>query len=157
MPPGLREEFVWSLQAVFQHKLLSRASRPSRFPGRRVISLLCATAMKTLALRLLNLILAASSAFAATMEGTIKDPSGAVIPGVTIELRDETAAQATTLRADSAGQFRAVGLAAGRYQLKIVHRGFQPYTEAAILETNQTSSLEIRLKIAEIELKLQVG
>ena len=106
---------------------------------------------------MLSLILAASSALAATVEGTIKDPSGAVIPGIAIELRDETAAQATTLRTDSAGRFRAVNLPAGRYQIKIVHPEFQAYTETAIIENDQTASLEIRLKTAELEQKLQAG
>src|SRR5260370_5615348 len=98
--------------------------------------------MKPLVLRLLYLILAASSGVAATVEGTSKDPSGAVIPGAAIELRSENAGRTTTLRADSAGRFRAVDLPAGRYEIKIVHPGFQAYTQAAVIQDTQTAALE---------------
>jgi hypothetical protein len=58
---------------------------------------------------------------AATLTGTVRDPSEAVVPAVTIELRDDATGQATSIQADPAGQFQASNLRAGRYQITIAH------------------------------------
>jgi len=94
---------------------------------------------------------------AATIVGTIRDPSGAVIPNVTVELRADTSGKQTLLRADTSGGFRAPGLPAGPYHIKIDHPGFQTYTEDAVLEDNQTNAFEFHLEIAKVEQKLSVA
>jgi hypothetical protein len=108
--------------------------------------------------RILVLILANSVAvFALTLVGTIRDPSGAVIPGVTVDLIAEATGRPLTVRADSGGQFRATGLTAGQYQIKISHSGFQLYTQTVAVEENQTTAVEIRLEIAQNVQELRVS
>src|SRR6266478_2862292 len=80
-------------------------------------------------LRIFILTLASSVAgFAVTLVGGVRDPSGAVIPGVSIELSAEATGQSRTIMADSSGQFREAGLAPGQYLIKVAHPGFQLYT-----------------------------
>src|SRR5262249_7602734 len=109
-------------------------------------------------MRLLLLILAAgATASAATIVGTVRDPSGAVIPGAAIELRSEVTGKQTAITADAVGRFRAPGLAAGSYQIKIEHSGFRTYSQAAVLEDTQTNAFEFRLETAEVEQAVQVA
>src|SRR5260370_4815307 len=109
-------------------------------------------------LRILFLSLASSVAgFAVTLVGTVRDPSGAVIPGVSIELSSEATGQPRTILTDSSGQFRAAGLAPGPYQINVAHSGFQLYSQTVAVEENQTTAVEIRLEIAKIVQDLRVS
>jgi hypothetical protein len=94
--------------------------------------------------------LSAAALSAATVTGTVRDPSEAVVPAVTIELRDDATGQSTSIQADPAGQFHASNLRAGRYQITIAHPGFQAYTQTVNLEESSPARIEIRLKLAEI-------
>ena len=60
----------------------------------------------------------------ATIEGTLTDTSGGVIPGVTIEVQGETLARSAVT--DAAGFYRAVALPPGRYTVTATLAGFQP-------------------------------
>src|SRR6266540_7240709 len=109
-------------------------------------------------LKILVLILANSATgFAVTLVGTIRDSSGALIPGVAVELIAEAAGPTITLNADATGQFRATNLSAGPYLIKIAHSGFQLYTQTVAVEANQTNAIEIRLEVAKIIKELRAG
>ena len=109
-------------------------------------------------LRIFILTLASSVAgFAVTLVGGVRDPSGAAIPGVSIELSAEATGQSRTILADSSGQFRAAGLAPGQYLIKVAHPGFQLYTQTVAVEENQTTAVEIRLEIEKIIQDLRVS
>src|SRR5260370_38275991 len=109
-------------------------------------------------LRILVLILANSVAnFAVTLVGTVRDSSGAVIPEVTVELTAQAPGLPLTIQTDTNGQFRAVNLSAGSYQIKIAHSGFQLHTETVAVEANQTNAVEIRLEVAKIVQEARVS
>src|SRR5262245_53155755 len=62
----------------------------------------------------------------ATLQGTVTDPQGAVLPGVQITLRSqETGVERNTLT-DSAGHYLVPSLAVGTYRLEARLSGFQP-------------------------------
>ena len=85
-----------------------------------------------------------------TLVGAVRDSSGALIPAVTVELTAQAPGPPLIIRTDTSGQFRAANLSAGPYQIKIVHAGFQPYTQTVEVEANQTNAVEIRLEVAKI-------
>jgi outer membrane receptor protein involved in Fe transport len=58
----------------------------------------------------------AASAQSASVSGTVRDETGGVLPGVTIELRAGTGAPVQSV-SDNQGSFRVDGLAAGHYQV----------------------------------------
>ena len=58
-----------------------------------------------------------------TIEGTIKDTSGAVLPGVTVEARSDNGAVLSTTTNES-GMYRFPSLAPGMYALKVTLQGF---------------------------------
>lgn len=70
-------------------------------------------------------ILLAQFAQRGGIEGTVFDPSGAVVPGAQITLLDLAQNQARQINADTAGHFEFNNLTAGQYQLTASLQGFE--------------------------------
>lgn len=81
--------------------------------------------MKTL-LILAALALGPAAAFAqTTLAGTVKDPSGAVVPGVTVEASSPVLIEKIrTATTDAAGQYRIESLQPGTYTVTFTLAGF---------------------------------
>jgi protocatechuate 3,4-dioxygenase beta subunit len=62
---------------------------------------------------------------ASSIGGTVRDTSGAVLPGVTVEISSPALAEGTrTVTTDGAGQYRFSNLRSGLYRVKFVLKGF---------------------------------
>ena len=82
--------------------------------------------VRTLAALMVTLLMAwpaAAQEQRGTIEGTIKDTSGAVLPGVTVEARSDNGAALSTTTNES-GVYRFPSLAPGMYALKVTLQGF---------------------------------
>jgi outer membrane receptor for ferrienterochelin and colicin len=85
----------------------------------------------------------------ASIEGTIRDSSGGVLPGVTVEARSPSLAGVETTLTDANGAYRFPALRAGRYEVTATLQGFQP-----------AKSSDVRLELGQvlkIDLAMQVG
>jgi hypothetical protein len=101
---------------------------------------------------------AQGSRVAAALEGTVKDSSGAVIPGAAIVLRNTSTNQARTMETDAVGSFHAEALAVGSYEVRVERAGFAPYRNAEIdLSLGQTLQVEIILVPASSAGKITVN
>jgi Carboxypeptidase regulatory-like domain len=91
---------------------------------------------------------------AATISGTVKDPSGAVIAGTRIEISGGSLAEPLVLSSDGAGKFSSPDLTPGEYLVQATHDGFEPLTESITLDT----SLEVQLilEIAHVRTEISV-
>ena len=58
--------------------------------------------------------------------GTVRDPTGAVVPDAEIEIRDLATASPPTTRSARDGGFVFVAVQPGRYTLTAIAKGFQP-------------------------------
>ncbi len=67
---------------------------------------------------------AAAQSNAATLTGTVNDPTGAVIPKATIAVTDEASGVVRTTASDEAGFFSLVGVPVGAYDVKVSAQGF---------------------------------
>src|SRR3989442_2127426 len=88
----------------------------------------------------------------ASITGTVKDPSGAVLPGVTVEAASpaliEKVRSAVT---DGTGQYRIVDLRAGTYAVTFTLTGFNPYRREGIeLPGSFTASVNADLKVGAL-------
>src|SRR5687767_5586231 len=92
----------------------------------------------------LSLFLLPSLAFAqGTLTGTVRDQSGAVLPGVTVEASSPALIEKTrTAVTDSAGQYRIPGLNPGTYTLTFTLSGFNIVQRSGI-ELGGTATLTI--------------
>ena len=101
---------------------------------------------------LFALLLPAAASAQATLAGVVKDSSGAVMPGVTVEAAsDALIEKVRTATTDSAGQFRIVDLPAGSYNVTFTLTGFATVKRLGIeLTGNRTASVDTDLKVGEV-------
>src|SRR5438477_13186878 len=71
------------------------------------------------------LLLAAQSATTGALRGTVVDPAGAVVPGVTVTLLNPTTGQAQTTMTDAKGLYAFSLLAPGTYDVEFFAQGFK--------------------------------
>ena len=84
---------------------------------------------------------------AATLTGTVTDPSGAVVPGVTVVVHsEETGADVRSVTTNAAGGFNITNLPAGRYTVTLKSSGFQTYVaKEVILNVAEKKTLDVAL------------
>ena len=106
----------------------SIGNSPSRFEGVRM-----RTGHRGVKLVLfLVLSLVAASALAqgtsSTISGTVRDSSGAVVPGATIDVANAETGRVRSITTDATGRYRVTGLEAGHYSVKASLEGFKTTT-----------------------------
>jgi hypothetical protein len=82
------------------------------------------------------------SAFASTggsIAGTVADPSGGVMPDVTVTVRNTDTGIAQRIITNSEGFYAFPTLPEGRYELQMEHSGFQPYRGGGVLVTSNAA------------------
>ncbi len=122
---------------------------------RRISLFVAATAM----------ILIANVTFAQTtsgdLVGTVKDPTGAIIPNASVTVTNEATGVTVSINSGESGEFRAKNLLPGSYDLVVSSSGFQPYTLHGItVELNKTSTTNVTMSIganATVEVSAQAG
>ena len=108
--------------------------------------------LKYLALR--AVLLVPSSAFAqATLTGTVRDNSGLVLPGVTVEAASPALIEKVrTAVTDASGQYRIVDLRAGVYTLTFSLSGFNVVKRESItLAGTQVLNIPIDMRVGGIQ------
>jgi Carboxypeptidase regulatory-like domain/Peptidase family M1 domain len=94
--------------------------------------------------------LSALIASAAAINGVVKDPSGAVVTGAAVELREVPGpGSPKNSRTDTAGAFRFNNLSGSHYRVRVTQNGFKPFESDVNMEPGKDASLEIKLEIAE--------
>ena len=85
-----------------------------------------------------------------TIAGLVVDPSGAVLPGVTVTLRQPAAAVARASVTDQRGAFSSPLLPVGDYELTAGLAGFEARRLAIRLTVGQTAHVRIELVLAGV-------
>src|SRR5881392_2059919 len=85
----------------------------------------------------------------ASITGTVKDPSGAVLPGVTVEAASDVLIEKSRSSiTDSAGLYRIVDLRPGTYTLTFTLPGFSTVKREGIeLTGSATLTIPVELKV----------
>src|SRR5215510_5659408 len=83
-----------------------------------------------------------------TIQGTVTDPTGAVIPQATINARNVATGVETSRNTNAAGLYVLSPLAPGEYTVKVAAVGFQTVTrEHIVVEALATIGLNIEMKV----------
>jgi outer membrane receptor protein involved in Fe transport len=91
----------------------------------------------------------AQSATTGSIEGTVVDPNGAAVPGVSVTVSGANLIQAQTATTDDGGRFRVLNLPPGRYTVAIEEtRGFARFERSNIeVNLSRTTSVDARLEL----------
>ena len=99
------------------------------------------------------LVPAASAQTAATVSGTVLDPTGLVIPGVTVTARSGATGLTRTTVTGPEGRFVIAQLPPGVYEVRAEIQGFKPHVRPEVaLAVAQTLSLNITLQVGEVSI-----
>src|SRR5262245_43137979 len=90
------------------------------------------------------------------INGTVKDPNGAVVAGAQVTIRNEATGETRDAVTDNQGRFKVEGLAPGGYKITINREGFKTAERAVSIESGKTATVETKLEIAETRAEITV-
>jgi hypothetical protein len=88
-----------------------------------------------------------------SISGKVADPSGALIPGVRIEITGATLPGPLVLTSDASGKFSSPDLKPGTYTLRLSRDGFEPLVETVDL----TGGVNLQLSLAIARQRVDVN
>src|SRR5437867_460244 len=101
---------------------------------------------------------AAGQAIQSTILGTVTDPSGAVVSGATVIVKNEGTSFERTMVTDENGDYRVAGLETGNYQVSISAPGFKTYVQAnVVLDVSQIKRVDARLQLGQVSEQVTVA
>ena len=82
-----------------------------------------------------------------SVTGTVVDPTGAVVPGATVEIRNPVSAFDRSAVTDSSGRFTIPNVPFNPYHLTVTGQGFAPYVQDIEVRSVVPVSLSISLQV----------
>ena len=95
----------------------------------------------------LSVTLAFGQIATTSLRGTIKDPSGALVPGATITITDNGTGKSSTATANSDGLYSFSQIMPAKYTIRVTATGFGGQTKTAELLVNQPANIDFELKV----------
>ena len=99
---------------------------------------------------------AAQAVSSASVTGTVRDASDAVVPGATVQIRSSDTNRMWQTVADDRGRFRLLYLPVGDYRLSVEIGGFATANVNLTLAIGQALDVPIVLKLAGVDASVQV-
>src|SRR3984885_3447754 len=97
-----------------------------------------------------------TAATSGTIQGSITDPAGAVVPGATITITNTGTQASRTFTADSRGFYVSGPLIPGDYQVKVTAPGFSTVSATTVVQVGTTTSGNIKLAVGNSAQTVQV-
>ncbi len=92
-----------------------------------------------------------------TIQGTVTDANGAVVPGANVEIKNLDTNSSKTLTTDDGGRFVALALPPGNYSVTISKQGFATaVAEKLELTVGQALNLPVSMKISQVEERVTI-
>jgi hypothetical protein len=93
---------------------------------------------------------ARAQAIQSTILGTVKDPTGAVVTGATVTVKNEGTSYERSMVTDESGDYRIAGLGVGSYQVSVTAPGFKTFLQSRIvLDSSQIKRVDAALEVGE--------
>src|SRR5215470_12295498 len=113
-------------------------------------------AMSRLATLTLTLLLIAAAAFGqgggnAALNGTVTDPTGAVIAGARVTLTQIDTEVKRTANSNANGQFSVPALPPAAYRVSVVAPGFKTFVQEVTLLADQIGSLQVPMQLGQTQ------
>jgi len=92
------------------------------------------------------------------LQGTVKDPSGAVIPGATVTATAPALIGAKVVVTDSAGYYRFANLPPGTYTITVKAQGFDSLKRTGlIIQAGHLPTVDLTMKLGSVNTVVEVN
>src|SRR6266571_6639965 len=92
-----------------------------------------------------------------TIQGSVTDANGAVMPGATVEIKNLDTNIFKTLTTDEGGRFVALALPPGKYSVTVSKQGFATaVAEQVDLTVGQALNLPVAMKVSGVEARVTI-
>jgi Carboxypeptidase regulatory-like domain len=99
----------------------------------------------------------AQIAGAGNIQGTVTDPTGAVIPNAIVTLTEESTQVKRTAKSDSGGVYIFPNINVGTYSVTVGSSGFETYTKTGnVLEVGSNISINVTMTVGRADQKVEV-
>src|SRR5580704_14854660 len=88
--------------------------------------------------------------------GTVKDPSGAVVPGAKVEVKASTLVGEKSANTDNSGYYRFANLPPGTYTITVAGNGFETAKRELALEVGHLPTVDFVLEIGKASQVVEV-
>ena len=93
----------------------------------------------------------------ASLTGTVRDATGAVLPRASVVLSNIATGATRSLETNSAGEYLAAALPPGQYDISVVATGFRRYqARGATLRVAQKARIDITLQVGDVNSEVTV-
>src|SRR5579864_2222462 len=131
-----------------------RASRPAQGES---FSMTSNRLVLRIVLLLVTLCAAAWAQDTGAITGTVRDNSGAVIPGADVKLRSGAGGNDRATKTNSDGDYLAAGLPGGTYDITISSQGFKTFkAEGIVLRVAQKARVDATLTVGQVATEVVV-
>jgi hypothetical protein len=83
-----------------------------------------------------------------TVQGTVRDPSGALVPGASVRIADPTSGYQQTAQTDAQGEYRFLNVPFHIYTVRVEAAGFQTMEKSFDVETAIPTTVDFTLSVA---------
>jgi Carboxypeptidase regulatory-like domain/TonB dependent receptor len=102
--------------------------------------------------------MAQSQASTGQIVGTVKNPSGELVPGATVVVMNAATGLSRTSTSDEQGGFRAVSLPSGEYTIEVTAQGFGKFTQTGYkVEVGSALNADITLSVQGVSATVLVS
>src|SRR5271157_682497 len=91
------------------------------------------------------------------LQGTVKDPSGAVVPGAKVVVTGTALVGSKELETDGSGYYRFANLPPGKYTIMVTMAGFSTVKHELILEVGHLPTVDISLEVGKTSTIVEVS
>src|SRR5258708_3428817 len=92
-----------------------------------------------------------------TIQGTVTDANGAIVPGATVEIKNLETNLSRTLTTDDGGRFVALALPGGKYSVSVSKQGFATaVAECLDLTVGQALNLPVAMKVSQVQERVTI-
>lgn len=102
-------------------------------------------------------LLAQSTTATGSIQGTITDPSGAVVEGAKIGITNKNTGQALKVTTSSAGAYNSGALVPGNYSVRAEATGFKTVEEGVIVKVGVVSGINFSLQVGAANTVVEVA
>src|SRR5215475_3053877 len=94
-----------------------------------------------------SLTIPAFAALTGDLQGTVVDPSGAVVVGAKVTIKNKSTGATKLVMTDQSGEFAALQLDLGEYSVSIEKSGMKTVEQTALIRSAEKTRLDIKLEL----------